>query len=326
MRLPATVLVVVVACGGTTVQVDPTTIFDGEGLEAARREAPDLVGQAERAAEDAHRAQRDGDTDAAQDHATRARLLYEAAVVEAERAAADRRRLEVTHETEEATQAAVRADEQRAAIEVREQRANAAEVAREQMERAFAQAEQDEARRLRSRSGEVDRARLEAAAALRNRARLVLSAAVALGARVEQVERVQYVVTGTPAEQIRAADRTHREALEILGEARAAHAVDDAARASLMETLRERSFDARLEPRGVVVDGVTPARASVLAQVVAAHPHGPVEVRGRGAARLATGLTRAGTPQERLQSHPAQAELEVVFVGYGNTTAPPRVP
>lgn len=314
------------ACGGTTVQVDPTTLFDGEGLEAARREAPDLVAQAERAAEDAQRAERAGDTEAAQDHATRARLLYEAAVVEAERAQADRRRLEVTHETEEATQAAVRADEQRAAIEVREQRANAAEVAREQMERAFAQAEQDETRRLRRRSTEVDRARTEAAAALRERARLVLSAARALGAEDAAIATVEIRASGNPIEQILAANRAHAQALEVLGEARRAHPVDDASRDALLAAVRERSFETRLEPRGVIVEGVTAARTNVLAELVSAHPHGPVEVRGRGAARIASGLTRAGAAEERVQSHPAQSDLEVVFVGYGNTDAAPRVP
>ena len=111
-----------------------------------------------------------------------------------------------------------------------------------------------------------------------------------------------------------------------MGEARRAHPADDASRDSLLAALRERTFESRLEPRGVVVEGVTAARASILAQLVAAHPHGPVEVRGRGAARIAGALTRAGTPQERVQSHPANADLEVVFVGYGNSAAPPHVP
>ena len=327
MTTRAIVFVFAIACGSTaTVQLDPTTIFDGEGLEAARREAPDLVAQAERAAEDARRADAAGDTEIAQDHATRARLLYEAAVVEAERAALDRRRVELVRETEEATEAAVRADEQRAAREVREQRANAAQVARTQMEHAFAQAEEDEARRLRSRSAEVDRARLEAASALRERTRMILSAARALGGDAAAIAAVRLTAQGTPVAQILAANDAHRRALEILGEARRAHPVDDAARDALMAALQERSFEARVEARGVVVDGVSAARADVLAELIAAHPHGPLEVRGRGAARFATTLTRAGASAERVQTQASQTELEVVFVGYGNSAAPAAVP
>ncbi len=318
-------LVVVAACGGASVQTDPSTLFDPEGLEAARREAPDLVAQAERAANEARAAEADGDTEAAQDHATRARLLYQAAVVESERAAIDRERLEASQTAEEATQAAVRADEQRAAIEIQAQRANAAEVARAQMQRAFAQAEEDEGRRLRRRSAEVDRARTEAAAALRERTRLVLSAARALGANAEAIDAVNIPTGGTPIEQIQRANTAHAQALEVLGAARTAHPVDEASRESLLAAVRERSLQARLEPRGIVIDGVTTARGSVLAQLVAAHPHGPVEVRGRGAARLA-GTLRRGGAGDRVQTHAAQSDLEVVFVGYGNTDAPARVP
>ena len=324
MKIAATLgAFVLVACGATQTHTDPIPLFDADGVEAARREAPDLVAAAERAADEARAADESGDGDAARDHATRARLLLEAAIVEADRASMDRQRLEAQRATEEATRAAVVADEGRATLEVEQARQNAAQVARGEMRRAFEQAEQDEGRRLRRRSQEVEQARRAAALALRDRARLVLAAALALGAARDDATEIEESITtaGSAIEQLQNADRAHRRALGLLGAARLAHPVDAAARSSLIEAIEERDLEVSLEDRGLVLRGVTLARVQTLAQLISAHPHGPVEVRGRGASGFARRLKQAGIEDDRLSIHAGSTPIELVFLGYGNAPA-----
>ena len=161
----------------------------------------------------------------------------------------------------------------------------------------------------------------------RDRIRLVLAAAHALGASREEADAIAAEVTrtGSPTEQLQNADETHRKALALLGRARVAHPVDDAARTSLVEAVRERELEAALEARGLVLRGITAARAETVAQLISAHPHGPVEVRGRGAVGISRALQRAGVGEDRLSVQRGSTDLEVVFLGYGNAPAGPDV-
>lgn len=323
----AWIALALLGCGGAAATLELGPLFEEDALEAARADAPDLVARAEHARADAEAAEEAGDEAAAQDWATRARLLAEAASVEAERVRMDRARLEAVRAEEEATREAARAEAARAELEAAERRAQARAVAEAQMRAAFARAEEDERRRARRRQASVDRGHREAAAALRGRATLVLAAARAMGAPTEEADaiaaRIEAAAGSEPEALVQAADAAHAEALALLGRMRAERPVGPEARTALIEALGERGLEPSAEESGLVVRGAwmrgrrpDPGRVSTLAELLAAHPHGPVELRGPGADRLEAALVEAGVDADRLRTGPREGDLRVVFLAY----------
>jgi len=324
MRLP---WLVILGCGAASSGGALRGMPEPESLATAREDAPDLVVAGDRARARAEEALAAADDDAAEDHATRARLLYDAAVVEAERVAMERARLELEMEIEAQTVAAADAERARAEVDAERGRLRAAEVAEDQARMAFAQAERDEERRARRRRSETNVAHRQASNALFARARLVLAAARAMGADEAAVAEVQAQLEAErdPTESVAAADAAHRAALVLLGEARAAHPVTDEARASLRAAALERELEVEMLPTGLAVRGdvmvgrrVSPGRASALAQLVIAHPHGPVQVHGSARERRALiAALRAREVEAARLVEGDGSRLELVFVGYG---------
>ncbi len=347
---------VLAACGAGGPSPVETTAerFDAPEARAARDRAPDMYGAAERAHQEAVRAQRGGDGRAAQDHATRARLLLSAAVAESDRLALEERRLALEEQARSLEEQAARDVHARLALQAEMGRSVSARVAAQQAAAAFERAAEDEARRYRARSDERAQMYREAAEVLLRRAALLISAAHALGATearlsqatdlVEEAERIR-----DPAERMQRAQDAVRGALVALGEARAAQEgpVPDEA-AALGEAAEQMGFAVEQRDRGLVVrvDGVfggqagrpSPAgrrRLEQLAALLLAHPHGPVQVNaygnGRAARRLADAratavaeeLARHEVPRDRLSPEgvvdatDGTDAAEVVFLSYG---------
>lgn len=349
------------ACGagGPAASRDVRDQLESDESAVARARAPDLIARAEAAADAADRAERGGDLVAASDRATQARLLLAAAWAEAARVEDDEARREIEEELAGVLARARRDERTREALSRNLARLASARAAREEAERALEQAEQDEARggrRARVSLQEASDLR-RAAAALRARARTSLAAAASLGAperamapahellrRSEQMQR-------DPLAALRAADRAHHESLRALGEARA-HAEGPGPDGLLVltEAAQAEGFDALALPEGTAVeaDGVfsgssphvgSMAKVRRLAALVAAHPHGPVQLQvlvrqggrageqlsERRARALRTALIAAGAPETRLSIQPVDAALasdeptdrvRLVFVAY----------
>lgn len=316
-----TLCALLVACGTSASRgtVDLAPFFQADGVEDARREAPDLIAAAELAREEAERADASGDSDAASDHATRARLLIDAAVAEAERVRLDRERLALLEEAEAALAEARALELAREEITARTRREAAAEIARAQMQNALAAAEHLESRGRRHRGPEVDRTRREAAIALETRTRLSVAAARALGASDEDLAPFEVETTrpSDPAAWLTQADDAHRRALALLGRVRATHPVGPEIVSSLVEAARERSLAPTSTPEGLVL--ADPSDRALL-DLARAFPHGLLMLRGRGATarqrRLARELGDAG---ERFAAEDGAADPDVVFTAYGAT-------
>lgn len=319
-------LVFVLACGGPVASSGIGDLLDQDVVARARVSAPDLVAEAESAAADARDAERSGDSEAASDHATRARLLLEAALVEAERIALDEERLEAETRAEGHAAIAARIEGERAARAAEEARGRAASLARREAARAFATAETDENRRLRRRSGAVAVAHRQASRALLERASLLAAAARALGAEPDTVNALEERILAAsaivdPTEAMHAADQAHQDAMQLLGAARAEAPVTAEMRRGLLSMLEERELEASASADGVIVL-VEPSRAPVLAQVLLAHPQGPVVVSGARleTRRFADALVAAGMSAERVAVHADGGELRVLVTGYGDAT------
>jgi hypothetical protein len=322
----------------------------------ARERAPDLIAEVEAALRDADAAERAGDSDAAADHVTRARLMLDAAQAEAARIADEQERRRVEAQVAEVVARARRDEEAREVLSAELTRNAALRAAREEAERALAQAAQDEARpgrRVRVSLEEAQDLR-RAAAALRARARLTAAAAEALGAPAEALRAVTEAVEASEGERtdprgaLASADRAYREALRALGAARrGAEAPTPDARSALAEAARLAGLEVVSLPDGLAVEaeGVfagtrpRPAHVERLAALVAAHPHGPVQIQaqastgGRRGEQLAAqraealrrALVEAGADADRLRTGALPAALagdgpvdrvRVVFVAY----------
>jgi hypothetical protein len=281
--------------------------FDAPEVADARRVAPDLVAAAERARDEAERARARGDEDAAADETTRARLLLEAALVEARRIREERARQQAENEVSELLATAMRDEAARAAIERENTRRAALAVLQEELARAIARAEATEPRRgARLPSGDPSEA-ARAAQALAARARLLLGAAMVLGAPAEDVVRAESALerhglaAADPQRALAAADEARRAAETALGRARARvlggeaprspSAMDsdavDAIIASVAEDAQGRGLEAHATERGLVLSvpaafvgsSAAPAAgvAAALAAVVRTAP-GPVRI------------------------------------------------
>ncbi|MGF1466106.1 MAG: hypothetical protein ACFCGT_08220 [Sandaracinaceae bacterium] len=354
----AALSVVLIACGGTTYRsTRQVRAALGEREEAgARRFAPDLLAQADGAIRLAEAAERRGDLDAARDYATRARLFLEASEHEEAR---------LVHETERAEiearirplLAQARADEAaRAELSARATLRASARVARREAERALALAIEDEARRGRRARAGLEEARdlRRAAATLRARSRLLVSAARALGATDEDVEAAEASIVSSrearrPEEALAEADRAYGEALGALGRARSSRPSPPAAATrSLAELAQEAGFEAyptdlglavesrRLfARRGSQVSAEGRARLARLARLAAAFPSGPVQVAASDQARSTaarSALAAEGVDEARLTTvvlDPAlrgagpPPDVRLVFLAYRLTVPGP---
>jgi hypothetical protein len=358
MALPACLVALMSACGASpapSAQLDRA--FEQAQVKVARGRAPDLVAAAERARRDAAVAEQAGDEQAARDHATRARLLLGAAVAESERLKVEEARIEVERQARALVAQARAAERGREELARETRRTLSAQVASEQASRAFAAAEEAERRRFGRSPGEVEARYREAAGILRDRARLVAAAAVALGAAPEAdaLREMRKAIDGSAksrdaAGAVGEAARAHRLALKALGEARARRGGPTPAEVgSLVRTAMEMGLRVERSERGLRI--APPARrweglpTRRLVSLLTAHPHGPVVVEGLAASSgaaverqatararaLASALERGGILAERIQVSTTRAsadapEVEVVLLAYDpdGPAEPPR--
>jgi hypothetical protein len=360
-RLAALALVLAACGGGSAMTSELRTRLGSAESRAARDHAPDLVAQVEAALGDAEEAERANDRDGAADHLTRARLLLDAALTEAARIDDERERRQIEERVATVLAQARRDEEAREAIGGELARLASIRTAREETRRALAQAVEDEARPRRRGRVSLEEAQdlRRAAAALRARARLLAGAAQALGAPAAALLPTQAALTASdeardPAIALDAADRASHEALRALGAARRqleGPGPDGAS--ALAEAARAEGFEVIALPEGIAieVEGLfsgsglarnASARIGRLASLVAAHPHGPVQVQAQGPAsgrqgeRLAQqhaealrrALVAAGADAERLSAEGVPPSLaaetperraRLLFVAYSTT-------
>ena len=357
------------ACGcggaGSRFTHDLRTQLTADANSSARERAPDLVALAEGALDDADASASAGDEAAAADHVTRARLLLEAALAEAARIGDEEERRAIETTTAEMLALARRDEAAREAISAELTRLASIRTAREEAQRALTEAESDEARPgRRGRVSMQDTPDLRrATAALRARAELLSAAARALGADDAALAPMQDALRASERERadplaaLAAVDRAHREALRALGRARAtAEGPGPDGVTALAEAATAEGFEALALPEGLAVEAhglfsgnavavshAARGRVERLAALIAAHPHGPVQVEvqvpqlgargeqlaGQRAEALSRLLVSAGVPAERLTAHGIPAALQadeahdegrLVFVAYAIRT------
>ena len=305
-----------VACGGaprasTTLAAD----LDALDLDAASQRAPDLAASARSAAADARAADDRGDPAAAADAATLSRLYAQAAVDESERLSASEARLLAEREMLEAETELHAIESARAGSTTELARLAAARTAREEGARALARAEIDEARPGRARQDSLSDAgeMRQAARAIRDRARLLSSAATTLGAAsssdVEELIAQSESATA-PLEAVRLADRAHGAARARLAAARRARGGVDAARiASLAEAPRARAFTpcASIEERGSSSSTCSTDRPRGLTMLRRRGSHGS----RRWSRRIPTGPCAWRSTRRRAPRRPTSRRVEL---------------
>lgn len=251
--------------------------------------APDLYARAMQARDEASKLPEE--SPARGDYASEARLWLEASIAEAERLTLSEKRLLVERELLSAEQALVQAERERAeatrAVEV----LLAAEIAREEAQKALERAQQ--APRLRPK---LTRAEVVAASeALLARATLVHAALPSLGG-----DQAKLAALGSELAQARTAllkdpdaalDRAHAlldRTLAMLATLRArAGAASEAEAASLAEALREAGLRVTRGDRGLsaILEGAFAERTlksgarprlARICELTRAHPHGAV--------------------------------------------------
>lgn len=353
--------VLMLGCGGAPrVSSTLSTDLDALDLDTAAVRAPDLVSAARAAQADARTADDRGDLAAAADDATLARLFGQAALVESARLALGEARLLAERDTLEAEAALHTLESTTTASAAELARLTAARTAREEGARALARAEVDEARPARARHDSLsDLGEMrEAARAIRDRARLLSSAATALGAGdAASVDDLiaQSEAAAAPLDAVRLADRAHAAARSRLAAARRAHpGVDTARIASLVEAAESEGFHAVRLARGTGIelehafDGAAArpnhaaeGRLARLAALVASYPDGAVRVEidsattadvSRLAPQRAAAVVRAivagGVDAARVSAADPiapdgtpspEARVRVVFVAYVET-------
>ncbi|MDH5494028.1 MAG: hypothetical protein OEY14_18905 [Myxococcales bacterium] len=321
------------------------SLFGAARAAEARDRVPDLYAQAEGALREARQAE----DAAAADHRTRARLLLLAAIVESERIDHEERRLALEARERRALREAAALEAERAQLQERQGRELAAALALEQARLAFERAEGDEARRAGAGGQAERRLHLEAIESLRERTRLLVAAAAALGAEpsgtLALLDRLGADPSLEPGAALQRMDALHREALALLGRTRASRAGPGAGEIqALIEAAAEHGFAAehgaeglRLRLDGLFIGRATrpdPAKLGRLLELLSAHPHGPIrfELRGPGSAgallrRRAASLGAPGAlgSIERASvglhgpdpAEPSRLGLDAIFVAYG---------
>lgn len=289
-------LVLAPGCGAATAPRARRLAEELAALEGTAAAQTESAARARAAAEEAARAERAGQTTVADEHASRARAWAHAAVDEAEAAALDERlgTLEaelLDVETEAASLEHAAAQQRRA-----HQAAAATQAVREETLRALLRAEVDESAPRRGRrlglGDDPQLARL--ASVLAERARVLLAAAVAMGASEATCSSARAaleaaVAEGEPATRLRAADRAHGLARAALAEARHRRGEAPSAEeiAAFAEALTsegfapyrdERGFGARLDGvfEGAALAASARGRIRRLGELLASHPAGPV--------------------------------------------------
>lgn len=305
------------ACGGgPTATAELRDRLASPDSHAARERAPDLVAQVEQALADADLAQQASDAAAAADHVTRARLLLDAAMTEAARITDEEERSRIEARVAEILEQARRDEAARETISRELSRLAAIRTAREETELALERAVPDERRRRVRVSLDQAADLRRAAAAWRSRARLTLAAARALGATEEALAPAQAALTASeqardPMDALEAADRASYEASRALGAARRELSGPSSDEVNaLAEAARSAGFEPLALPEGlaVEVEGLFAGnglardarpRVARLVSLIAAHPHGPVQVQAQGPA--------AGQSGERMAERRAEA-------------------
>ncbi|MFK7988799.1 MAG: hypothetical protein AB8I08_22455 [Sandaracinaceae bacterium] len=318
--LGACALVVGACGGGARTSADLRSQLAEESVRTLRERAPDLVAGVDSALDAADRADQSGDREAAADHVTRARLLLDAARAEAARMEDDDARRALETQIAEVLARAHRDERARAEMSRARVREASAATAREEAQRALAQATADEGRPGRRRRVTLDETSdvRRGAAALRERAGLLLAAALALGAPEAAGEPVEAALRASrasrdPLEALQHADEAHAAGMRMLGAARAGREAPgrDGANA-LAEAAELDHFGVLTLDGGVAVEAtgmfsgsgsalssVGRTRVSRLAVLLAAHPIGPVQVQVQ--------VARAGSAGERLATQRAEA-------------------
>lgn len=298
-------------------------------LEAARERAGPAVADAEQALREAESAELAGDLVGGAEHRARARLAAARATEVAAARAETEARSALEAETASALEEALALDTESAAIEAEASRIAATRTAREETLRALRRAETDEARgRRRIHLSLDDEAAMRGAARdLRQRAQLLLGAAIAIAARngttieAPRAEAERLVAASSaasePLEALRSADAAHDAARTALGQARRGAPVDEAQVRALLEAAASEGFEAVQLERGVAIDvssafeagraptGAGAGRLRRLSALVASHPAGPavVEVAASGALAEA----RAGAIRSALEAGGVEA-------------------
>ncbi len=323
--------------GGPNASRDVRQRLESAESQAARERVPDLIASVEAAIEAADNAEAAGNTDAASDHATRARLLLDAAQAEAVRIGDEEERARVEERISQVLARARRDEDARAQIDTELARLASARTAREEALRALQQAQQDEARPGRRARLSLEQAEdlRRAATILRARARLAAAAAESLGADAHALRPVNDALTASeqavrdPVAALDAADRANHEALRALGTARRAlSAPGPDGPAELAEAARADGFEALALPEGLAVEadrvysGNALARQAAdrvrqLAALVIAHPHGPVQVQSQAREAGARGEQLARQRAEALRRALVEAGVDAARLSAG---------
>lgn len=338
-------LVACFACSGTSSTIsDPVRArFEEPAAVQAVNGAPELYRQADEARAEAQAAESRGDLLAAGDHATRARLLLDAAIAETERLEIEEQRLAVDSESLEIEEQLAEAEREEREAREAAVLAETQQVAREQATSAFEQAISDERRRYRSRSSARTQLHREAALVLQRRASLYVAAARAMGATRTELTEVRNRIESSRTESdvtasIAQADEAVRMSFVVLGTARSRrdgpttgeiNALRDAATEyGFAPQQRRAGLTLRLEGllQGSQLSPSADEHLLRVAALIQAHPHGAVQVvvHGSGATQQAPlverAISAAGAGSERLSSEvgepSADAAIEVRFLSY----------
>lgn len=277
----------IAACASVVIPAAESHVFSPE-LTAAHALAPDYVA---RVLEAQRAASAEGDPAAYQDQLARIDLLTAAAVAEAERVRAVRQ-VDVL-ENRIAAALSERAQLEHARVELVSARAR---MAAGQVERAEATWVFSALLRTDAAAGK-DRDRIWIFLLRRAQATAAVARALAADDAVLEAAALQLSAAenAKPAERITRARAASTAALAALGQARAKHERASAAeRADLLERLRERGFsqaadDTQAAPEVTLSPIAGQAsqlrrRVALLAELLPAFPHGPIELACAGSA------------------------------------------
>lgn len=297
---------VLVACGGA--RPSPSTLAKAQlGREEFRRAeiaAPDLGARARMGLRLAQAAERDGQALAAEDYATASRLYADATLYAADAQAVDDA-LSKLHAEERALRLSI--EEAEAELSARrraEADREARRVATEQAERAFALAEAAESKRFRRAAHTLGMEAAEAAKTLLLRARLLVAAALALGAPEAECRALALRITEAerapdPRTRLTLADGHVRGALALIGKSRAEREGDvELEVASLVEAARAYGFAVERREDGLQVRArdASPRSLARLTALAQSFPRGGLVLLGSAKAQSA--LERSLAPTE----------------------------
>lgn len=321
------------ACGGGSAPPNQTLVplFEGARIDDARTHAAELMAQADAARDAALLAEQAGESEQAAELATEARLWLAAALASADQRSFEQERAADLAASAVAAQQTVALVNERERVVESEAQAQTGALAADAARQAFEHAAGYEARRLRRDDPETRALYRETSLVLQQRSAALLAAARALGAPADAAgsldARLAELRRAPRAELVvEQADALLADALALLGQARAGHPVTPGERGALLEAARERGLTAvegerGMELRGPHLDRAQAAGLRQVAGLLAAHPHGGVQILvigpvarrsagGRRATALHAGLLRAGVPAERLSIVEVVADVE----------------